>query len=289
MNTSTSTILNGKEVSNLVCNKLAKEIEKIKSEGKRVPGLAVVLVGDDPASHAYVKNKEKKSEAIGLYSEVHKLPKESTEEEVIEKVISLNNSSKIDGIIVQLPLPKHIDTKNVINSLDPKKDADGLHPANLGKLLSGEECLTPCTPKGIMEILNHYSVKLEGKNAVVIGRSNLVGKPIALLLQQKNATITMTHSRTKDIEKVVAKADIVIAAIGKAHFVTSSWIKKGAVVVDVGINRIELDGKSKLVGDVDFDSVSSVCSSITPVPGGVGPMTVAMLMQNTIEAYKRSN
>jgi methylenetetrahydrofolate dehydrogenase (NADP+)/methenyltetrahydrofolate cyclohydrolase len=279
-------ILDGRHVANEVLKNVKIEINEIKANGKRVPGLAVVLVGNDPASETYVGSKEKKSIELGIYSEVYKLLDTTTEEELINIINLLNANTNIDGILVQLPLPKHLNTEKVIGNIHPSKDVDGLHPYNLGKLIAGERCLKPCTPLGVMEILKQYSIDIQGKKAVVIGRSILVGKPISLLLLDKNATVTIAHSKTQNLEDVCREADILVAAIGKPRFVKKDWIKKGAVVIDVGINRILENDKGKLVGDVDFENVSPLCKAITPVPGGVGPVTIAMLMSNTLEAYK---
>lgn len=289
-NTKSSTlILNGKDVSDFICEGIKSEINKLKEKNKRVPGLAVILVGNNAASEAYVRNKEKKSKEIGLHSEVHHLPENSSEELIISKVEELNNKEIIDGIIIQLPLPNNKDSKNVINKLNPLKDVDGLTIFNSGKLFSGQKTLIPCTPKGIIKILEYYKIEITGRNAVVLGRSNLVGKPIAHLLLEKNATVTIAHSKTKSIESIAKTADILICAMGKPKIVNRSWVKDNATIIDVGINRISVDNKSKLVGDVDFEDVVNKCYAITPVPGGVGPMTVAMLIENTLEAYKNIN
>ena len=280
------TILDGKAVSNKVIKEISKEVAAFKLQGKRAPGLAVVLVGENPASMTYVQNKEKACKALGIYSEVHNIPAEVKEDKLIELITSLNKKDSIDGILVQLPLPIHIKSQNILENIEPSKDVDGLHPVNLGKLLSGQKCLTPCTPQGVIEILKHYSLNISGMQAVVLGRSNLVGKPLSMLLLQENATITLAHSKTNNIQNITQTADILIAAIGKPHLVDKNWIKPGAIVIDVGINRVYQGEKSRLVGDVNFDDVSPLCQAITPVPGGVGPMTIAMLMKNTLEAYK---
>ncbi|MBI3589922.1 MAG: bifunctional methylenetetrahydrofolate dehydrogenase/methenyltetrahydrofolate cyclohydrolase FolD [Candidatus Melainabacteria bacterium] len=286
---STPLILNGRHLADEVLNNISNEINLLKSKNKRIPGLAVVLVGDNPASLTYVNNKEKTSKKIGIYSEVHKLAVNVSETELIKQVKLLNNNKNIDGILVQLPLPAHIKSDKVIEQLDPNKDVDGLHPYNLGKLFSGQDCLVPCTPLGIMEILKHYSINLSGIHTVVIGRSTLVGKPLAALLLGKNATVTIAHSKTENIESVSRTADILISAVGKAKLIKSSWVKNDAIVIDVGINKVYENGISKSVGDVDFENVKSVCKAITPVPGGVGPMTIAMLMANTLKAYKKND
>ncbi len=282
----TSIILDGRLVANEVLKIVKDEINLLKESNKRLPGLAVVLVGDDPASHTYVGSKEKKSKELGIKSIVHRLPSTISEEELIKTVHTLNKDVNIDGILIQLPLPKHINTDKVLRNISPSKDVDGLHPHNLGKLLIGEKCLKPCTPNGVIQILDHYKIEVEGKNIVIIGRSILVGKPVAILLLNKNATVTIAHSKTKNLEEIAGKADVLITAIGKPKMVKKSWVKNDAVLIDVGINRITVDGVNKLVGDVDFEDVSEKCSAITPVPGGVGPVTIAMLMSNTLEAYK---
>ena len=282
-------ILNGRLVADEVLKNTAKEIEILKSGNKRIPGLAVVLVGDNPASHTYVKNKEITCQKIGFYSEVHNLQTNTSERDVINLINSLNSNRNIDGILVQLPLPDHIKTEKIIESIDPKKDVDGLHPHNLGKLLQGNKTLTPCTPQGVIEILNYYSINPSGMSVVIIGRSTLVGKPLAILLLEKNATVIIVHSKTPNIKEIAKSADILISAIGKPKLITKHWVKLDAIVIDVGINRITESGISKLVGDIDFDDVYSACKAITPVPGGVGPVTIAMLMANTLKAYKERN
>ena len=283
---STPLILDGRQVANEVLENTSREIEVIKSKKVRLPGLAVLLIGENPASHTYVKNKEKTCNKLGIYSEVIKLQNNITEKDILKLVESLNSNSKIDGILVQLPLPKHLDSNKVIESIDPKKDIDGLHPYNMGRLLNNQECLTPCTPKGIMQILKHYSINISGMETVIVGRSILVGKPLSIMLLNENATVTITHSKTKNIEEVTKKADLLISAIGKANLIKRDWVKKGAIVIDVGINKIIDNEKSTIVGDVDFNEVSNICKAITPVPGGVGPVTIAMLMSNTLKAYK---
>ena len=279
-------ILSGTDVSNTIQKKIKSEIEEIRNKNKRVPGLAVILVGDNPASSIYVKSKEKACLNAGMHSEVHKLPSNISEQELIQLIESLNNDKKIDGILLQLPLPPHIKSEYIIKHINPNKDIDGLHPINLGKLLSGQDCLKPCTPLGVIELLKHYSINLNGMSAVVIGRSTLVGKPLGLLLLQENATVTIAHSKTHNLNEVSRNADLVISAIGNPRFIKKTWIKKNAIVIDVGINRIPENDKSILCGDVDFEDVKSVCHAITPVPGGIGPMTIAMLISNTVKAYK---
>lgn len=285
----TPLILNGREVANEVLKGARNEINLLKGQNKRLPGLAVILVGNNPASHTYVRNKEKICKEIGIYSEVYILEENITEKELLANVNLLNKSSKIDGILIQLPLPKHINSEKVIESIDPEKDIDGLHPYNLGKLLSGQSCLKPCTPQGVIQILKHYSINIKGSKAVVVGRSNLVGKPLALLLLKENATVTVVHSQTQKLSEITKEADILVCAIGRAHFIKKDCVKAGAVVIDVGINSINENGKNKITGDVDFEGVKSNCQAITPVPGGVGPVTIAMLMANTLNAYKMRN
>lgn len=283
---STPLILNGREVADEVLQKARNEINLLKQQNKRIPGLAVILVGENPASHTYVKNKEKVCIELGLYSEVHRFPANISESELSKKVESLNNNKNIDGILVQLPLPAHIKADNIINKIDPSKDIDGLTAYNLGRLLSGQNHLVPCTPNGVMEILKYYSINTNGMHAVVIGRSTLVGKPLSILLLQENATVTIAHSKTNNLEAVARTADLLVCAIGRPKLIKKNWIKENAIVIDVGINKITEGGASKLVGDVDFESTSTVCKAITPVPGGVGPVTIAMLISNTIKAYK---
>lgn len=276
-------ILNGKYVAEKIRHDLSIKVKNIKDKTGRVPGLAVVLVGDDPASKTYVSMKEKACKKVGIYSEVYKLKADAQEHELLKLIHQLNSDEKIDGILVQLPLPGHIDEKKIIDAIKPEKDVDGFHPVNIGKLLINEKGFIPCTPYGIIKLLDYYGIKIEGKNAVVVGRSNIVGKPLALLLLHRNATVTICHSRTKDLPDITKKADILVAAVGKARIIKSDMVKEGAVVIDVGINRIE----GKLTGDVDYEKVKEKASWITPVPGGVGPMTITMLLNNTIEAIDR--
>ena len=279
-------IIDGRVVSANVKARIAKQVEAIKAEGKRVPGLAVVIVGDDSASRVYVNNKKKACAEVGFYSEEYALPAETTEEELINLVKTLNEKDDIDGILVQLPLPRHINEKAVIETISPKKDVDAFHVQNVGKIMIGEYSFLPCTPAGVMELIKSEGIDLNGKECVVIGRSNIVGKPMAMLLLHANATVTVCHSRTHDLKEVCKRADVLVVAIGKAKFVTADMVKEGAVVIDVGMDR---DENGKLCGDVDFESVEKVASFITPVPGGVGPMTIAMLMQNTLTAYTDKN
>ena len=281
----TPLILNGHEVSHAIRNKIQNNINELKKQNKRMPGLAVVLVGENPSSITYVKNKEKACKEIGIYSEVHKLETSIKETDLIKHINALNNNKNIDGIIVQLPLPIHIKQENIIKTVDPNKDVDGLHPINLGKLISGEKGFIPCTPLGVIEILKHYSINIEGMHAVVVGRSNLVGKPLSILLLSQNATVTTTHSKTNNLEEITKQADILISAIGKPKLIKRNFVKEDAIIIDVGINRIYENDLPKLVGDVDFESVKDICQAITPVPGGVGPVTVSMLLSNTLLAY----
>ena len=278
-------IIDGKKIAETLRQKLKKEIIEIKSSFKSVPGLTVILIGEDPASKIYVRNKEKFSKEIGINSEVIKYPENIEEKEVLSKIIELNKNKKVSGILVQLPLPKHINKQKVIETILPEKDVDGFHPINVGNLSSGYDSKIPCTPLGCFILLKEVEKNLSGKHAVVIGRSNLNGKPMAQLLLKENCTVTITHSKTKDLKSQCNKADIIIAAVGKPKFVKGDWVKKNAIVIDVGINKTS-DG---IVGDVDFNEVSKVARAITPVPGGVGPMTIACLLRNTVECFKRAN
>ncbi len=278
-------IIDGKKIAETLRQKLKKEIIEIKSSFKFVPGLTVILIGEDPASKIYVKNKEKFSKEIGINSEVIKYPENIEEKEVLSKITELNKNKKVSGILVQLPLPKHINKQKVIETILPEKDVDGFHPINVGNLSSGYDSKIPCTPLGCLILLKEVEKNLSGKHAVVIGRSNLNGKPMAQLLLKENCTVTITHSRTKDLKSQCNKADIIIAAVGKPKFVKGDWVKKNAIVIDVGINKTS-DG---IVGDIDFNEVSKVARAITPVPGGVGPMTIACLLRNTVECFKRAN
>lgn len=279
----TAPIINGKQVSEEIRANIRQEVEELKTQNF-TPGLAVVLVGEDPASQVYVRNKEKACHDLGYYSEVHRLPASASQEELLALVDKLNRQNNIHGILVQLPLPKHIDEKAVIDAIAVDKDVDGFHPVNVGNLVIGDDSLLPCTPAGVIELIKRTGVEIAGKHAVVIGRSNIVGKPVSLLLQRENATVTMCHSRTANMKELTKQADILVVAIGRANFVDASYVKPGAVVIDVGMNRLD---NGKLAGDVDFDSVKEVSGPITPVPGGVGPMTITMLMQNTLIAAKR--
>lgn len=277
-------IINGTELSAKIRQTIKQEVEEIKTQGKRPPLLSVILVGDNPASQSYVRGKEKACLSVGMENRTIRLDAGISQEELIQVVRNQNEDPDVDGILVQLPLPDHFDADPILDQISPDKDVDGLHPVNAGLLLAGRDGLVPCTPSGVMEMLKSIGLEdLSGLNAVVIGRSNLVGKPLSLLLQQKNATVTMAHSRTKDLAQICSQADILIAAVGKEKMITQEYIKEGAVVIDVGINRM---ANGKLCGDVDFDDVKDKVSAITPVPGGVGPMTVCMLLMNTLKAYK---
>ncbi|MBE7047291.1 MAG: bifunctional methylenetetrahydrofolate dehydrogenase/methenyltetrahydrofolate cyclohydrolase FolD [Ruminococcaceae bacterium] len=273
-------ILDGKMVSQRIKDQLKEETAKIKAQGI-IPGLAVIIVGNNPASRSYVNSKKKACELIGYYSREYALPEETTEEELKALVQELNQDDQIHGILVQLPLPKHINEEMVINTIIPEKDVDAFHPANVGKIMIGNFDFLPCTPAGIMELIKESEIDLEGKHCVIIGRSNIVGKPMSMLLLHKNATVTICHSKTKNLKEVCKEADVLVVAVGRPQMVDASYIKEGAVVIDVGINRLS-DGR--LVGDVDFDSAEKVAGAITPVPGGVGPMTIATLMKNTLTA-----
>ncbi|MEK5060118.1 bifunctional methylenetetrahydrofolate dehydrogenase/methenyltetrahydrofolate cyclohydrolase FolD [Paenibacillus urinalis] len=281
----TATIISGKQISEDIRNSITEEVQQLKAKNI-VPGLAVVLVGEDPASQVYVRNKEKACHDLGFYSEVHRLPSDTSEEDLLALVDKLNRQMSINGILVQLPLPGHIDEKKVINAIAVEKDVDGFHPVNVGNLVIGDDSLLPCTPAGVIEMIKRTGIEIAGKHAVVIGRSNIVGKPVSLLLQRENATVSMCHSRTSNMKEIARQADILVVAIGRANFIDASYIKEGAVVIDVGMNRLE---NGKLAGDVDFASASEVSGPITPVPGGVGPMTITMLMQNTLLSAKRAH
>lgn len=278
------TIIDGKAVSAAVKEEIKSETAKLKEKEITV-GLAVILVGDDPASKIYVANKKKACEDLGFVSEEYLLPENTKTSELLELINVLNNEKSINGILCQLPLPKQIDEQTVINAISPLKDVDAFHPSNVGKIMIGDYDFVPCTPAGIMEMLKYYNIEISGKNCVVIGRSNIVGKPMSMLLLHQNGTVTTCHSRTKDLSKYTREADILVSAVGKANFVTADMVKDGAVVIDVGMNR----ENGKLCGDVVFDEVSKKASFITPVPGGVGPMTIAMLMKNTLTAAKKQN
>lgn len=277
-------LINGKEISTKTKNMIKAEIEEIRKTGKRVPKLAVILVGDNQASQVYVRNKEKACAYVGMESLRINRDANFSEEDLLKLIDELNHDESVDGILVQLPLPKTIDEEKVLKAIAPEKDVDGFHPANIAKLFLNEEGFIPCTPYGMMVMLEEIGYDLDGKEVVVVGRSNIVGKPVALLALHHNATVTIAHSHTKNLQEVTSRADVLIAAIGKAKFFTADYVKEGAVVLDVGMNR---DENGKLCGDVDFDDVKEKVAAITPVPGGVGPMTIAMLMKNTLLSYKR--
>ena len=277
-------VIDGKQFAADLRGRIAIAIAGLKSEHDLVPGLAVVLVGEDPASQVYVRNKAKQTVEVGMKSVEHKLDAATSEADVLAVVEQLNNDPTIHGILVQLPLPDHIDANKVINSINPDKDVDGFHVINTGRLATGQDSLVPCTPVGSVMLAKDALGSLSGLEAVVIGRSNIVGKPVAQLLLQENCTVTIAHSRTKDLPGVVRRADLVIAAVGRAEMVKGNWLKPGACVIDVGINRIERDGKTRIVGDCDYEDCAKVAGSITPVPGGVGPMTIACLLHNTVRA-----
>lgn len=285
-------IIDGKLISTEIREELAEEVRQLKKEGI-TPGLGVILVGEDPASKSYVTAKERACESLGIYSDNRHIPKETTEEELLAVIDEMNKDPRIDGILVQLPLPGHIDPDKVIMRIAPEKDVDGFHPQSIGKMIMGKDTFLPCTPHGVVKLLNYSGIEIEGSHVVVVGRSNIVGKPVANLLLDKskngNATVTVCHSRTRDIKEMTKQADILIAAIGKPQFIKADMVKDGAVVIDVGVNRVEDSTKKKgyrLVGDVDFEHIKEKASYITPVPGGVGPMTITMLMYNTVMSAK---
>ncbi|MBU2999700.1 bifunctional methylenetetrahydrofolate dehydrogenase/methenyltetrahydrofolate cyclohydrolase FolD [Roseovarius nubinhibens] len=285
----TAKIIDGKAFAATIREKVAGHVARLKEEHGITPGLAVVLVGEDPASQVYVRSKGKQTVEVGMNSFEHKLDADTSEADLLALIDKLNNDDSVHGILVQLPLPKHLDEDLVINSISPEKDVDGFHISNVGLLGTGQKSMVPCTPLGSLMMLRDHHGSLSGMNAVVIGRSNIVGKPMAQLLLGDSCTVTIAHSRTKDLAEVVRRADIVVAAVGRPEMVPGGWIKDGATVIDVGINRIERDGKNVLVGDVDFASAKEVAGAITPVPGGVGPMTIACLLANTVTACCRSN
>jgi len=276
-------LIDGKSLAKKVQATVTAEVAQLKQEKNIVPGLAVILIGDDPASHAYVKMKAKACEAVGFYSITHNMPDTISQDEVIATIEMMNNNPRIDGILVQLPLPKHVDTDKILEVIDPKKDVDGFHAYNVGRLVTGLDSFVPCTPLGVMKMFEEYNIDLRGKDVCVVGASNIVGKPMAALLLNAEATVTITHIHTKDLKAHTSRADIVVVGVGVPGLIKEDMVKEGAIVIDIGINRIE-DGS--LVGDVDFKHVSPKCSYITPVPGGVGPMTIAMLLSNTLESAK---
>ncbi len=284
-----ATVIDGKAFAAKVRGQVAEHVERLKADHGITPGLAVVLVGEDPASEVYVRSKGKMTVEVGMKSVEHKLDADTSEADLLALIDQLNNDPEIHGILVQLPLPKHLDEDLVINSLDPAKDVDGFHISNVGLLGTGQKSMVPCTPLGCLMMLRDHHGSISGMNAVVVGRSNIVGKPMAQLLLGDSCTVTIAHSRTKDLPEVVRGADIVVAAVGRPEMVQGDWIKPGATVIDVGINRIERDGKKKLVGDADYESCAKVAGAITPVPGGVGPMTIACLLANTLTACCRAN
>ena len=275
-------IINEKKEAAVLRDKIKKEIESIKLKTNKAPGLSVILIGDFAPSQIYVKNKEKNSKEVGINSEVIRYPKEVTEQEVLKKIELLNNDNDVSGILVQLPLPNQINKEKIINSIDPKKDVDGFHPNNVGNLSSGYKATVPCTPLGCLLLIKKVEPNLSGKHAVIIGRSNLNGKPMAQLLLRENCTVTIVHSKTKDLKVECLKADILVAAVGVANLVKDDWVKKNSIVIDVGINKVG----DNIVGDVEFDTVKEKARAITPVPGGVGPMTIACLLKNTLECFK---
>ena len=278
-------IIDGKTVSAYVKQQVKDEVARLAENGS-VPALAVIIVGDDPASKVYVGNKKKACEMTGMRSVEYALPAETTEQELLDLIAKLNGDKEINGILCQLPVPKHINEDKIIDAIAPEKDVDGFSAVNVGKIWLGKYEISPCTPMGVIELLDYYKIPLEGKNCVIVGRSNIVGKPMAALLLERNATVTVCHSRTKDLASFTKNADVIVAAVGRANFITADMVKDGAVVVDVGINRLE---NGKLCGDVDFENVKEKASFITPVPGGCGPMTIAVLMKNTLVAYKNQN
>lgn len=289
MSASTPHLLDGKALAQKIQLELKAKVANLEPKIGRPPGLAVIMVGDNPASAVYVRNKERACKKVGIASMGQHFPEDTTQAKLEAEIEKLNQNDRVDGILVQLPLPKHLDSISLLHRIHPDKDADGLHPLNLGKLVRSESGLRSCTPAGVMRLLEEYNIPISGKKAVVIGRSILVGKPVALMLLEQNATVTMAHSRTQDLGAVCRQADILVAAVGKPEMITRDMVKKGAVVIDVGINRIEgKEGKSKLVGDVAFKEVAEIASYITPVPGGIGPMTVAMLLGNTVQSYSNT-
>lgn len=290
METKTAKLLDGKALAEKIQQELSASVKELQPQIGRPPGLAVLMVGDNPASAAYVRGKERACQKVGIASFGRHFPTQTTQAELEEVIAALNNDQRVDGILVQLPLPNHLDAVGLLHQIEPDKDADGLHPVNLGRLVRGELGLRSCTPAGIMRLLQEYAIPLQGKQAVVVGRSILVGKPMALMLLEADATVTVAHSRSHDLPSITKNADILIAAVGRPGLITAEMVKPDAVVVDVGMNRVtDSNGNSRLVGDVDFESTAKVAEYLTPVPGGVGPMTVAMLLQNTFSSYLRTN
>lgn len=280
-----ATIIDGKKLAQEKRNEIKEEVVLLKKKNIS-PGIAVVLVGDNPASKIYIKNKRKACAEAGIESFEHALPSSTSQKDLLNLIAKLNADKKIHGILVQLPLPRHIDEQAIIESINPGKDVDGFHPVNMGRLFTGLPCFKPCTPMGIMALIDRTGSDLTGKHAVVVGRSNIVGKPVAIMLLERHATVTICHSRTQNLDKITGEADVLVAAVGKPQMIKGNWIKKGAVVIDVGINRNE---EGKIIGDVEFDAASKRASAITPVPGGVGPMTIAMLLKNTLDAAKQQS
>ncbi len=286
MDAKTAQILNGKALATKIQGELGDRVRSLQTQIGRLPGLAVLMVGDNPASAAYVRNKERACAKVGIASFGKHYPANATQAELELAIHALNEDDRVDGILVQLPLPDHLDAISLLYQIAPDKDADGLHPINLGRLVRGEPGLRSCTPAGVMRLLQEYRIDLKGKNAVVLGRSILVGKPMALMLLEADCTVTVAHSRSQNLESITSQADILIAAVGRTEMITANMVKPGAVVIDVGINRVvNIDGTSRLAGDVDFDAVKTLADFITPVPGGIGPMTVAMLLENTVSSY----
>ncbi|GFR36786.1 bifunctional protein FolD [Insulibacter thermoxylanivorax] len=277
-------IIDGKHIASIIRESIKQETEKLIEERGIQPGLAVVLVGEDPASQVYVRNKERACQKVGMYSEVHRLPEHTSQSELIQLIERLGRDERIHGILVQLPLPAHIDEKAVIAAIPPAKDVDGFHPVSVGNMVIGDEAFLPCTPAGIIELIKRTGIELAGKHAVVVGRSNIVGKPVSMLLLHEHATVTMCHSRTPDLAAMTRQADVLVVAVGRPEMIKAEHVKPGAVVIDVGVNRLP-DGR--LVGDVDYDEVAAIAEAITPVPGGVGPMTITMLLKNTLQAALR--
>ena len=281
-----ASIIDGRAIAKEIRSEVAKEVEEFQKSHRYPPGLAVIIVGDDPASRVYVSSKKRMCESLGIYSKKCAMPGSISQKELVSTIRALNEDKKIHGILVQLPLPKHLDESEILETIDPYKDVDGFHPMNVGNFVVGKEAFVPCTPLGIMHLIKKTGIEIKGKRGVVIGRSNIVGKPVAMLLLAEHATVTVCHSRTQDLPKVCKEADILVAAIGRPKMIDKNYIKPGAVVIDVGVNAIgkTKDGKRILAGDVDFDEAKEIASHITPVPGGVGPMTIAMLMRNTMDA-----
>lgn len=290
MHSTHAQLLDGKALAQRIQAQLAKQVQQLLTTNGRPPGLAVLMVGDNPASAAYVRNKERACAKVGITSFGRHFPANTKQEELTQTIQALNEDERVDGILVQLPLPSHLDSVSLLHQIHPDKDADGLHPVNLGRLVRGETGLRSCTPAGVMRLLREYQIEVKGKTAVVVGRSILVGKPLALMLLEADATVTVAHSRTANLAEIARSADILIAAVGRPQLITADWVKPQAVVIDVGINRVsDESGQSRLVGDVDFDSVREVAQYLTPVPGGVGAMTVAMLLHNTVLSYTKAH